>query len=374
MKKYIFIVMILLGLGLIISGCGKIMDVSVPKMDSECVNCLSRNNSVPDGTICIDFENPELSPGDSVEGLGTLHPLLDIDLSDSETNLVLIQEGDSLNKAYDATTTSSNDTPNGCLNGDYGMGCVGLKPVVNDTIVFSFADGVTVDYFSFTMLDYGDWTHSGSQAKSISISCSDSGGWGSATLISFPSGNPKNYDACHSSGYGIITYVSNSPGTLKVKIEFHNGVDRGVGFDDICFHVESTEVSLDIKPTSCPNPVNLKSKGVLPIAILGTEDFDVAEIDPETVLLEGVAPLRWALEDVATPYEPYTGKEDCMDCNEFGPDGYNDLTFKFDKEEIIAALGEVEDGDCIVLAIQGELFDGIAIYGEDVIKVLKKGK
>ncbi len=136
------------------------------------------------------------------------------------------------------------------------------------------------------------------------------------------------------------------------------------------------EVAIDIKPESCPNPLNVKGKGVLSVAILGTEDFDVTEVDPLTVLLEGVAPLRWDLEDVATPYEPFLGKEDCMDCTTDGPDGYQDLTFKFDTQEIVDALGEVNDGDCLVLELTGELFEGtpIDIKGEDVMLIIKKGK
>jgi hypothetical protein len=68
------------------------------------------------------------------------------------------------------------------------------------------------------------------------------------------------------------------------------------------------EVFVDIKPGSCPNPFNVKSKGVLPVAILGAEDFDVTMIDPSEILLsrdgieEGVPPLRWSYEDVATPF------------------------------------------------------------------------
>jgi hypothetical protein len=63
----------------------------------------------------------------------------------------------------------------------------------------------------------------------------------------------------------------------------------------------SIPVDIDIKPGSCPNPLNLKSKGVLPVAILGSEDLDVSTIDVDTIRLEGVAPLRSRLEDVATP-------------------------------------------------------------------------
>jgi hypothetical protein len=135
---------------------------------------------------------------------------------------------------------------------------------------------------------------------------------------------------------------------------------------------------VDIKPTSCPNPLNVKDKGVLPVAILGTEGFDVGQIDPATVELEGVAPLRWEWEDVATPFEPFVGKEDCFaDCNEEGPDGHMDLTLKFKAQEVVAALGEVEDGDCLVLHLPGNLTEehgGGAFVGEDVVWIKAKGK
>ncbi len=140
-------------------------------------------------------------------------------------------------------------------------------------------------------------------------------------------------------------------------------------------------VPIDIKPESCPNPLNVKKKGVLPVAILGTADFDVTEVDPDTVRLglegeEGVPPLRWALEDVATPDdEPFDYKENCMDCTTDGPDGYLDLTLKFDAQEVVAALGPVEDGDCLVLMLTGNLLDGGASieFGVDVISIIKKG-
>lgn len=138
-------------------------------------------------------------------------------------------------------------------------------------------------------------------------------------------------------------------------------------------------VPVDIKPTSCRNPLNVKSKGVLPVAILGTEDFDVTQIDPATVELEGVSPLRWALEDVATPWgPPYIGKSDCFDCNDLSGDGYLDLTLKFDMQAVVAAIGaDVEDGDCLVLTLTGYLMadrGGAPIIGEDVVAMIKKGR
>jgi hypothetical protein len=143
--------------------------------------------------------------------------------------------------------------------------------------------------------------------------------------------------------------------------------------------VREIPVPADIKPTSCPNPLNVSSKGVLPVAILGTGEFDVAQVDPASVRLnDTVAPLRWAYEDAATPFEPFLEKEDCyLDCNEYGPDGYVDLTLKFRTQEVVAALGEVNDGDCIVVTVTGNLleeFGGTPVRGEDVVLILEKGK
>ena len=100
-------------------------------------------------------------------------------------------------------------------------------------------------------------------------------------------------------------------------------------------------------------------------------------IDPATVTLSGVPVLRWAYEDVATPYEPYLGKEDAFDCNELGADGFLALTLKFDSPALAAAVGDVADGDVLVLPLAGNLleeFGGTPIVGEDVVVILKKGK
>ena len=128
-------------------------------------------------------------------------------------------------------------------------------------------------------------------------------------------------------------------------------------------------VDFDIKPQSCPNPLNTSKKGVLPVAILGTESFDVNDIDPATLLLEGVAPLRWYLEDVSTPMAP--GSEVC-ECNEDSADGYLDLTMKFKSQEVVAALGPVSDGDVIVLTITGTTYAGEVIEGQDCVAIIHK--
>ena len=140
------------------------------------------------------------------------------------------------------------------------------------------------------------------------------------------------------------------------------------------------EVAVDIKPGSCPNPVNVNSGGVLPVAILGTNDLDVTTIDPRTIRLAGVSPLHWTLEDVATPYEPFTGKQTADDCTDAGPDGLTDLTLKFNTQELVQSLElllgrELEDGEAVVVRLSGNLREAhgsAAFLGEDVVVVLKK--
>jgi len=135
---------------------------------------------------------------------------------------------------------------------------------------------------------------------------------------------------------------------------------------------EGGVVPVDIKPESCPNPLNVNSEGVLPVAILGTDDIDVTNFDPSTIKLEGVSPLRSELEDVATPFTPFTGKGEAFDCTDEGPDGFVDLTFKFSTQAIVAALGPVQDGDVLVLSLTGLTTIGNPIEGEDVVIIIKK--
>jgi hypothetical protein len=150
------------------------------------------------------------------------------------------------------------------------------------------------------------------------------------------------------------------------------GGSDGMGgyFSDMWALVQLPQFAVDIKPGSCPNPLNVKSNGVLPVALLGRSDCDVAMIDVETVRLEGVAPVGWSYEDVATTEPP--DAEPC-DCNEDGPDGYTDLTLRFLTRDIVEALGDVVDGEVRSLMVTGLTVDGAAFEGFDCVRILKKG-
>ncbi|HKH49750.1 MAG TPA: hypothetical protein VKM72_34275 [Thermoanaerobaculia bacterium] len=129
----------------------------------------------------------------------------------------------------------------------------------------------------------------------------------------------------------------------------------------------AVEVDFDLKPGSCENQLNTKSKGVYPAAILGTPALHVADIDPASIRLAGVAPIRASIGDAGRPGRCAAGK-----------DGIPDLTLKVDTEAIVRALrmslGMLRDGQRIVVPLEGQLRDGTPLIGEDMVLIQVPGK
>jgi hypothetical protein len=177
----------------------------------------------------------------------------------------------------------------------------------------------------------------------------------------------------------ILTWVQESLegpipiGTRTIRLELlgekHETSHINAFFDDANLQLGDIHESVivDIKAGSCPNPLNLASKGHVSVAILGVEGFDVNAVDPASIRLAGVSAVRSNFEDVATPV--IDGNE--CECNTEGPDGFTDLTLKFKTaqivEQIIGSLDDPAAGDEIVLILTGALYDGTPINGEDCI-------
>lgn len=111
----------------------------------------------------------------------------------------------------------------------------------------------------------------------------------------------------------------------------------------------TAQVEIDIKPGSDPNSINLKSKGVVPVAVLTADDFDASTVDPSTVEFAGASPVRWTMEDV-------------------DGDGDLDLIIHFKTQE----LGLTEDSTESTLT--GETYDGELLWGTDTVNIVPKGK
>jgi hypothetical protein len=161
--------------------------------------------------------------------------------------------------------------------------------------------------------------------------------------------------------YHVFAGVSfSTPATVMILAEIQAGPPTPI------------EISFDIKPRSCPNPLNANvhgrgNTGVLPVAIIGSADFDVTQINLSTIRVAGLTFLRSSLMDVSGPIDG-SSRENC-ECLSSGPDGHPDLTMKFDKRDIVDALGPVDDGEEISLEIQGRLYDETEFYGIDCVTI-----
>ncbi|MHC4413828.1 MAG: nidogen-like domain-containing protein [Planctomycetota bacterium] len=143
------------------------------------------------------------------------------------------------------------------------------------------------------------------------------------------------------------------------------------------------EVNLDIKPGSCPNPLNRGSNGVIPVAAVGTMDFDVSQVDISTLEIsradgvggsvgpnEGPPGPQTEIEDVATPFEG-----ELCECHELEGDGIDDLSMKFRTQEVVEALelGDLNPGDFVELCVTGLLLDGTPFVGCDCVVIVPPG-
>jgi hypothetical protein len=155
----------------------------------------------------------------------------------------------------------------------------------------------------------------------------------------------------------------------------------------------SLMVSVDIKPGSCQNPLNVRSRGILPVVIYGAEAFDVSSLDPTAIgfSIEGVdtlvPPLRWSYEDVGAP--PLNGKqctcddidEEDIDEDESLADGFTDLKLKFSVPSLVEGLGLAAFGRdqgkpraTVLLSIVAINADGTPVMGQDCVQIINKWK
>jgi len=104
-------------------------------------------------------------------------------------------------------------------------------------------------------------------------------------------------------------------------------------------------VDIDIKPGSEPNSINLKSRGVIPVAVLSTEDFDASTVDPLTAVFAGASSVHHAIEDVDR-------------------DGDHDLILHFKTQETNVAPDDTE------ACLTGETSDGVPIRGCDSVRTV----
>ena len=178
-----------------------------------------------------------------------------------------------------------------------------------------------------------------------------------------------HYNNIFGNGYGISNY-----GSLSIDATLNwwghasgpGGVGPGSGdavstnilYDPWLLEpwIEPITVEIDIKPGSDPNSINLKSKGLVPVAILGSETFDVMAVDLTT--------LRFGPGE-AEPFHDLTvvHMDHIKDAN---LDGFMDLVLHFKTQEVGLTSDSTE------ATLTGSTIDGTPIEGTDSVNIVGK--
>lgn len=150
--------------------------------------------------------------------------------------------------------------------------------------------------------------------------------------------------------------------TNSSKLAFSGTIDevriwnRALIAEEIWDNFLLVPVGIDIKPGSDPNSINPNSKGLIPVAILGSDTFDVEDVDVTT--------LKFGLAE-ATPAHDLTDSLVYADhLQDVNLDDILDLVCHFRTKET-----GIEAGDTSA-TLTGETFDGSPIEGEDTVRTV----
>lgn len=144
--------------------------------------------------------------------------------------------------------------------------------------------------------------------------------------------------------FAYLTLKADWGGSVSEVDEFNNTLATPI---NCC-----PEMEIDIKPGSDENPVNPKSKGVIPVAILGSSELDVHDIDQSTI------------EFATAAMDDHHGVGHFEDVN---GDGFTDLVLHFRTQETDIQYGDTE------ACLSAVLEDGCVLNACDNIRTVPMG-
>ena len=188
---------------------------------------------------------------------------------------------------------------------------------------------------------------------------------GPGNIITLPIGaSPVATSTWNTTDIGTITLGTNPSGTLPLIADTIGGSPMKAGpfaglspnfdFDNmIVTALPVQSIDIDIKPGSDTKSINQSAAGVVPVAILSSDDFDALSVDPTTVSLAGAS-------------VKLVGKSDKYLCHQedVNLDGLIDIVC-----QVYTAGFMVDQGETTAI-LEAKTIDGTNLRGEDYIRIV----
>lgn len=246
-----------------------------------------------------------------------------------------------------ARTVESGDT----LNVGYGMD---VERIDSDWLMVS--ENATVNLYPGAYVAWGIYAFGGSTVNIYA------GEIGAGYFIAAFDGESPAVVTVYGSNFAVdkVPIVEPLPTQFTVNIfnggvltgKYENGDDINLKFfGSVPIYLEAPDpvVEIDIRPGGNPNTINLKSKGVVPVAVLTTDQFNADTINPATVRFADAAPIRWKLTDVDN-------------------DGDDDMLFHFQTQDLNLNQSSTE------ATLTGRTTDEALINGKDTVRIISPKK
>lgn len=134
---------------------------------------------------------------------------------------------------------------------------------------------------------------------------------------------------------------------------------------------DPVDVRIEFLSPDCTGRLDADKMKVVTVVVVGSELLDVAAIDPESVDLAGLTPLRSYRRDLLIDSDADRKGFELESCLRSGADGNMDLVFEFDAREVMAYLG-VFEGGYGALSLTGKFYGGTFFEGWDGLVVTKQ--
>lgn len=195
---------------------------------------------------------------------------------------------------------------------------------------------------------YGQWHHVAATWDGSTVRLYVDGSEVATALLSGNYSDPGKDTLIGGIYYGTLPYCPFDGLIDEVGIW-----NRALSAEEIAF-LALPDVSIDIKPGSEPNSINLGSNGVIPVAILSSNIFDATQVDPATVTLAGAGVAVKGKANNLLAHQEYVDG-----------DGLLDLVVQVETQNL--DVGEFQDGYAI---LEGRTFDGLPFRGQGEIVIV----